>query len=657
MTQSWKHESTGTDFISQSSASAERSGLDPGQEFSFQIGSQHFRGNVETGSAEFEFVNSQVESISRGGKRLRIVLRAKALPLEVAAIFAVYPNYPVIRKWLSITNSGAKRVALSHMAIEAVNVRAGPPVVQEVLSYYGAQSRETFFTGRVEDCLIIERNAKTHEGLAILNEAPGWMKRTDLLSWGEGISIGYDTDIFPFERKLDPGEAFTTAGSDVAFFSEGKGFEDPHWVIPGFVSEVMQKKGGGFRSPWFGNTWEPFFMNYDESAVKTILPAASQMGLDVYTLDTGWSENYADNDPNPKKFPNGLSGIRTETEIKGMRLGMWVPLAVVSPESKVYKQHPEWAIRDYLGNEKTAAFPGLHDRVMCMASPYRHVAADRINNLIEKQHLKYVKIDLTTVFNAYGEAPGCHASGHYHDNWAQSLEGTYEGIQFVTDEIYRKHPDVLLDLTFELWGQKHIIDYGLLAAGDLDWMSNVDDQSPYAAGPLQARMLLYQRGMAIPAETMLIGNLRATTPDIEDRFATAIGSAPVLLGDLRKLTPDQIHWYRKNIDWFKKFRQAIPMNQGFFPIGAWQQPNAASWDGYARLSRSGEGILVLFKNQSSSSRATVSIPAYPRGTFSLRSVLGDRSIGEVQGDKIQRGIDIAFETGHKVEIVEIRRTR
>jgi alpha-galactosidase len=76
-------------------------------------------------------------------------------------------------------------------------------------------------------------------------------------------------------------------------------------------------------------------------------------------------------------------------------------------------------------------------------------------------------------------------------------------------------------------------------------MSNVDDQSPYAAGPLQARMLLYERGMAIPAETMLIGNLRATTPEIEDRFATAIGLAPVLLGDLRKLPPGQIYSYRK----------------------------------------------------------------------------------------------------------------
>ena len=122
---------------------------------------------------------------------------------------------------------------------------------------------------------------------------------------------------------------------------------------------------------------------------------------------------------------------------------------------------------------------------MCMDSPYRRVAADRINAVIAAYHPRYVKIDLATVFDAYGAAPGCHAEGHDHDDWAQSLEGTYEGIQYVTDGIRRQHPDVIVDLTFELWGQKHIIDYGLLAAGDIDWMSNVDDYSPEAAGPIQ----------------------------------------------------------------------------------------------------------------------------------------------------------------------------
>ncbi len=655
-TQSWLHDTTGTDFMKQ--PFPEYSPFGPsGAEFAFQVGSKQLLGvkRDHSAAADFAFVRADIEHVVRGGEQLRITLRAKGEALDVAVLYAVYPDYPVVRKTLAITNSGSTPIVLSHMQVEAVNIRAAPPNLQKVSTYYGVHPREIFLTGRAEDCLITQQNVQTGEGFALLNESPGWMKRTDLLNWGQGVAVGYDTDLFPFERKIVPGETFTTAASDTAFFLENKGFEDLHWIIPGYVSSVLQRKGAVFHSPWFGNTWEPFFQSYNESAVKSVLPAASAMGLDVYTLDTGWSDDYADGVPNPAKFPNGISGIRSELESKGMRLGMWVPLDVVSPNSSVYKEHPEWVIRDYLGNEKTAGFPGPHDRVMCMNSPYRKVAADAINRLIEAQHLAYVKLDLTSVFNAYGEAPGCHAKGHYHDNWAQSLEGIYEGIQFVTGEIYRKHPDVLLDITFELWGQKHIIDYGLIDSADLDWMSNVDDQSSEAAGPIQARLLLYTRGMAIPVETMLIGNLRATTPDIEDRFATELGSAPVLLGDLRKLNTEQIRWYREKIYWFKKLRSDVPLNESFFPLGSWKQPNALAWDGFARLSRSGEGVVVLFRNQCASSYATPAIPAFPEGRYSMKSMLSGRRTA-ISAVEIQRGLRVQFPEKHNIEILEIRKS-
>ena len=133
---------------------------------------------------------------------------------------------------------------------------------------------------------------------------------------------------------------------------------------------------------------------------------------------------------------------------------------------------------------------------MCLASPFQDAAADRVNDAIERFHLAYVKLDLTTIFNAYGEAPGCWAKGHYHGDWAESLNMIYEGISYVTSKVYEKHPDVLLDLTFELWGQKHVIDAGLLAAGDLDWMSNVKDASPIPQGPCK------------PGPCCIIGRLR-----------------------------------------------------------------------------------------------------------------------------------------------------
>ena len=179
----------------------------------------------------------------------------------------------------------------------------------------------------------------------------------------------------------------------------------------------------------------------------------------------------------------------------------------------------------------------------------------------------------------------------------------------------------MLDLTFELWGQKHIIDYGLLGAGDLDWLSNVDDDTADAAGPRQARTLLYLRSLAIPAETMLIGNLHADVHPIEERLATAMGSGPLFLGDLRKLTPAEQDWYGEKIRWFKTLRKEVPIQEGFFPLGNWAQPGAATWDGFARLSRQGEGMIALFKNESGLDQVEVKLPTFPDGTFRVRSAM------------------------------------
>jgi hypothetical protein len=129
----------------------------------------------------------------------------------------------------------------------------------------------------------------------------------------------------------------------------------------------------------------------------------------------------------------------------------------------------------------------------------------------------------------------------------------------------------------------------------------------------------------------------------------------VLLGDLRKLTPEQVRWYSQKIQWFKKLRQEVPIHEGFFPLGSWMQPKSSAWDGYARLSRSGEGILVLFKNQSAAEHAHVALPAYPEGAFSLRSVLTGKALAQVDGRAVRRGTDIPFEPGKSIEILEIRK--
>ena len=546
-------------------------------------------------------------------------------------------------------------MTVSHLKFESVGIAPGPPNVLQAAEFYGILPRELFVTGRVDDCAVLERNSLTGEGLIAMNEAPGCTKRTELEGWGASVQLMYDTDLFPLEHVLEPGQTFTSAKGAIAFFADGKGFADPGWVMPFYTSQVLMRNAPDFQPPWVYNTYEPFHTPPKTGVVMELIAAAGQMGMDVFTIDDGWETDYGENTINRKLFPNGLDEILAAVEHKGMRLGLWVPLAPVSMKSTVYREHPEWICKNRDGNPKFTSVNAGAQAVMCLDTPYRDLAAKRINELIGLYHLAYVKMDLTTVFNAYGESPGCYATNHDHHSWAESISGIYDGIKYVTDHIYRDHPGVLLDLTFELWGQKHAIDYGLLNAGDLDWLSNVDDDRPEAAGPRQARTLLYQRSLAIPSEAMLIGNLQAEMGLMEERLGTAIGATPLLLGDLRKLTPEKLAWYGAKIRWFKQLRREVPMLEGFFPLGNWSQPSAATWDGFARLSRRGEGMIVLFKNESQLNEVTVALPAFPDGTFHLRSVMTGREQDRYAGQHLRQGIKLHLPSDQKVEILEIRR--
>lgn len=622
------------------------------REFSFQCNGKSYSGS----SAQFALVRATEANLSKG-KSLTIQLRSKEPALEVSVIYTVYDGHPAIRKQLILRNDGSERLHLSHLNIESIAPSVGPENETTLNTQYAAIPREIFYTGRAEDSALLVANARTGIGFAILSEVPGYMKRTEVGGWDEPdrvpIGVLYDTDLMPFERSLATGEEFRTASVSIVTFRNGDGFRDPHWELPSYTAKILMRRVDTLGAPWIYNTWEPFERTINRDTVLKLLDVASNIGMDIFTIDDGWQQEYGENEVNLTSFPGGLKPIQEAVEAKGMRLGLWVPLAAIGTATAEYRSHPEWAALDQQGKEKFTNTAAGTKIVMCLASPFRDAAADRVIQLIEQYHLAYVKLDLTTIFNAYGESPGCWAKGHNHESWAESLGEIYEGISHVTRRIYEKHPDVLLDLTFELWGQKHLIDAGLLAAGDLDWLSNVDDTKASSAGPRQARTLLYQRALSMPVESMLIGNIHGELPTIQESFATEIGSAPLLLGDLRNLNASDQQWYHEKIAWFKRLRRTVKISESFFPLGNWMQPLSTTWDGFARLEHTGNGVIALFRNNSNSTTADVQLPLMPEGRFKVHSLILNKDLGVLTNSEWARGVVFKFAPAEPVEILEI----
>lgn len=626
--------------------------LNMAPEFSFQCNGHTYKG----ASSEFVLAGAD-EMVMAKGKALIVKLRSRQLPLEVLVVYRIYEGHPAVRKQLRLRNTGTTALRISHLTIEGIAPSVGPENETTLKTQYGVIPREIFYTGRSEDAGLLVANGRTGIGFAVISEVPGYMKRTEIAGWNdpERVRVGvlYDTDLMPFERSIGPSEEFTTAHVSLVTFRNGDGFHDPRWVLPSYTAKVLMRRVDVQGAPWIYNTWEPFKRRVNHEIVSRLIEVAGRMGMDVFTIDDGWQQEYGENAVNLTAFPGGLKPLQEAVERQGMRLGLWIPLAAIGTSTAGYRQHPEWVALNQEGKPKITGTAAGAKAVMCLATPFRDAAADRINQAIEQYHLAYVKLDLTTIFNAYGEGPSCWAKGHNHSNWSQSLNMIYEAIAYVTGKIYKKHPDVLLDLTFELWGQKHVMDAGLLAAGDLDWLSNVDDNFLDSAGPLQARTLLYQRAASMPAESMLIGNIHGEMPTIQERFATAIGSAPLFLGDLRKLSAADQQWYHEKISWFKHLRSTTKISESFFPLGSWLQPSPSAWDGFARLARTGEGVIALFRNESDVPTMDVQLPLLPEGKFKLHSVMTNKDLGVFTKADWVRGVPIPFSDSQSVEVLVI----
>ncbi|MBZ0308315.1 MAG: hypothetical protein K8I82_19780 [Anaerolineae bacterium] len=204
--------------------------------------------------------------------------------IQIEISYTTYSDHPVLRKGLKLYNKGTSPISITQLILESLELCIGHPDDQKLYGYYGVQPRELFISGRIDDpalyqgCSkklvvqwvllsprtrqasslqvntllsgIAQVNAQSGEGFIAMNEVPGIMKRVNTAwTWQGGIQLLYDTDIFPFERTLAPGEVFETAKISIAFTQENTEVA-PQWVMPTYTSAILHRKGPDLTPVW-----------------------------------------------------------------------------------------------------------------------------------------------------------------------------------------------------------------------------------------------------------------------------------------------------------------------------------------------------------------------------------------------------------------------
>ncbi len=203
------------------------------------------------------------------------------------------------------------------------------------------------------------------------------------------------------------------------------------------------------------NCWEAVYFEHDLATLKDIAARAAELGAERFVLDDGWFKG-RDNDRSSlgdwqvdeRKFPDGLGPLIAHVEALGMRFGLWVEPEMVSPDSDLYRAHPDWI----LGPADQTL--GRHQLVLDLSlAPVRDYLFERLSALLGEYPIDYLKWDHNRAL------PGPSA--------AQT-----EGLYRLLDALREAHPAVEIESCASGGGR---IDFGILQRTQRVWLSDSND--------------------------------------------------------------------------------------------------------------------------------------------------------------------------------------
>ncbi|TFF33562.1 glycoside hydrolase family 36 protein [Mucilaginibacter psychrotolerans] len=635
---------------------------------------------LDSVSTDFQFeINDQLYSGSRTNWRLiaikncsdatsgngaAVTLLNEEHQFELTVQYLLYPGSAAIRKSLTLKNLSAATLKLESVDVEKLDLNPDAPTFSSVAHDYGRRRALGPYDGNMQDALVAVHNSQWQQGIVVGNEAAGVVKHTSFFWGGMDICSGFTHKDarYPFRKYILPGQVFSTAQVFTMVYNNCK---DAGEILNTQVADFVRKYLGSRLSllkqkPTFVyNTWEPFGSNINEQLVMELARAAAKAGMKEFVIDDGWQDSYGDWGIDKKKFPHGLKPVFDYIKSLGMKPGLWISVGSATPDSKVFKAHPEWFVKDKNGKLTSLHLDVDADRyTACFSTGWYDYIKDILLKLALDNGLEYMKLDFAVVTSPYrydASASGCYAANHPgHQDHHESLYANYEQVWKLFDELHAAKPGLFIDCTFETMGGLQLIDYAMLKHAEGNWLSNFTGHGQEI--DLSIRNMAWWRSPAIPATALVIGNPEMQDASWDLHIKSLAGALPIMLGDPRKLTTAELTKYRQFADWLQRmdlryrimsFRQDLP---GF------GEPMEGYWDGFQRINTETKagGIVGIFRQGSTETERRVTVfNLDPLKTYQIKKMDGTVICTQTGNYLSKQGFEVIFTKKYDGELFEI----
>lgn len=408
--------------------------------------------------------------------RLTIEFADAGAPLSAELEWRIHAGDVIVSR-VKLNNGGDREIAVDRLASLALPV---PPRFDRITSYAGRWAGEMREDERGMGAHgFASRSRRGKPGFdggnwLILGEAGGDAVIGVHLAWSGDYETVLEVDadgramlmiaaaLEAGEMVIPPGGHCTTPAAVFAYAADRSMLAQS---FHRYVRETILPDRRNWRARKVHlNSWEAIGFDMDAAKLIALAEEAATLGVERFVLDDGWfgsrrndRSSLGDWTVSADVLPEGLDSLIDRIEGLGMDFGLWVEPEMISPDSDLYRAHPDWCLHEPRRERPTQRHQLVLDLSQPAVTDHLFGCLDALLSAHRIAHLKWDhNRDLFPAANIHGPA-----------GYDQTL-----ALYALIDRLRAKHRDVEIESCSSGGGR---IDFGILSRTHRVWTSDNND--------------------------------------------------------------------------------------------------------------------------------------------------------------------------------------
>lgn len=496
---------------------------------------------------------------------LEITLKDADLDLEVVLSYTAFEKENVITRSVRVQNQGKEDLRIEKILSACLDMDNEN---FSMLSLHGTWARERHIqTGELhygKQVISSARGESSHQEhpfIALVTNGTeqengkvyamhfvysgNFMAETELCQFDNlRMTMGINPEEFSW--LLTPGEEFQAPEVVIVYSGNGLGAMTRSYH-DFYRNHLIRSKFKYEKRPILINNWEATYFDFNTDKLLDIAREAKKCGIEMLVMDDGWfgkrnSDNCSLGDwkVNEEKITGGLKHLVDEVNKIGLQFGIWFEPEMISPDSDLYRAHPDWAIQIPGRQPNRSRYQLILDMGREDVRDYLY---ERMTAILDSANIEYVKWDMNRhISDVYSAVLPKERQGEASHRY---MLGLYD----LLERLVSRYPDLLLEGCSGGGGR---FDLGMLYYSPQIWCSDDTDA---------VERLSVQYGTSFCYPISAVGSHVSAVPNhqtgritpVETRGTVAMAGSFGYELDLNLLSDGEKEEVKEQIKTFKKY--------------------------------------------------------------------------------------------------------